>query len=203
MSSIGRTPAYQLHLFGQKCTSQIAMEIGRTPYALHCAVSHSSPKEMQESWEFLFGKSVLVLGLGWSHWSHDMERDFFILHLTSYTEAGAQYVFMVNYTAPLTDSLTGFYRSSYSYHNQTRLVVVWMHTSVANHAHNICAHNIYAKTCLILESWIPSKSMGKFIFQKVMAHGSGRYFFIILRDKTTSVCVRRNTHLIPIFSWPP
>ncbi len=38
-SSIGKTLAYGLHLFVQICTSQIAMEIGRTAYALHCAVS--------------------------------------------------------------------------------------------------------------------------------------------------------------------
>ena len=81
---------------------------------------HSFPKSTFRKVDGFFGKSVLVLDLGWSHWSHDVERDFFILHLTSYTEAGSHYVFMVNYTAPLTDSLTGFYRSSYSYHYQTR-----------------------------------------------------------------------------------
>ncbi len=37
--SIGKTLSYGLHLFGQMCTSQIAMEIGRTAYALHCVVS--------------------------------------------------------------------------------------------------------------------------------------------------------------------
>ena len=40
MSSIGKTLAYGLHLYGQICTSQRAMEIGRTAYALHCAASH-------------------------------------------------------------------------------------------------------------------------------------------------------------------
>ena len=39
----------------------------------------------------------------------------------------------------------------------------WIHTSVANHAHNECTRT-HAKTCLILESWIPLKSMGKSIF---------------------------------------
>ena len=39
----------------------------------------------------------------------------------------------------------------------------WIHTSMANHAHNKCTRT-HAKTCLILESWIPLKSMGKSIF---------------------------------------
>ena len=44
MSSIGKTLAYGLHLFGQICTSQIATEMGRTAYALHGAVSHSTER---------------------------------------------------------------------------------------------------------------------------------------------------------------
>ena len=63
---------------------------------------------------------MLLFLLGWSHWTHDVARQFFILHLTSQTIVGQQYVFKVRYKGQLEDDLKGFYRSSYKVNNETR-----------------------------------------------------------------------------------
>ena len=69
---------------------------------------------------FTFLHNYVDLSVGWSHWTNDVERQFFILHLTSQVTAGKQYVFRVKYRGILNDDLTGFYRSSYIINNQTR-----------------------------------------------------------------------------------
>ena len=63
---------------------------------------------------------MYILNLGWSHWTKDDVRQFFILHLTSRVTVGKQYVFRMKYRGALADDMVGFYRSSYTFNNQTR-----------------------------------------------------------------------------------
>ena len=79
--------------------------------------SFSHCLNFRESQTSLFPMSFLA---AWTHWTHDVDRQFFILHLSSQVKVGNKYVFKVKFSGPLTDDLTGFYRSSYEVNNQTR-----------------------------------------------------------------------------------
>lgn len=56
------------------------------------------------------------------NFERDLVRQFVIFHLSEALEPGCQYTLTLNFTSPLTDSLSGLFYSSYQHSGSTRWV---------------------------------------------------------------------------------
>ncbi|KAK6991269.1 aminopeptidase N, partial [Biomphalaria glabrata] len=65
-----------------------------------------------------YSKDLDHISPNYTDWSADKKRNFFILNLDDFTEAGKTYVIEMSYTSPFSKELNGFYLSSYKGKNK-------------------------------------------------------------------------------------
>ncbi|XP_064599428.1 aminopeptidase N-like [Liolophura sinensis] len=87
-------------------------------------------KLLNDSIDIKGGSDCLHPRIGVMNYERDLERQFVIFHLSEALKPGCQYNLTLNFTAPLTDSLSGLFYSSYQHSGSNRYLAATLFSPV-------------------------------------------------------------------------